>query len=361
MGRFRTAPGYRLDKLAEPDPEESHLSVKLLGMAKWRLRTTLVVPTTVPLPPGGGMPQTLQFISRVPNQVRDYAGQRVKLRSADSSPETDMYAQNPQVKLVDLLTDVEADDSWSAVRSFGPTLEAIVDLMSFQLGATVGVGQADVVDVTPPVAIGEERSVDLFAGSPFDKNARQIEMQSIQGLAWGQLPDISVIQDSRVAAALRWFIKSLSTVLLHDQFIFLWIALETLCDDSDVSVSDLYHGPCGHVIPSCPDCGRATSIKVRGATIKAFLETFDVSTVDTKSLWRMRQMMHGAIPFDSTELDVLPSLLQVLRAAVATGLKDRLGVSRDSAPLVSPTGLSIHPGMGLGGSRSIDEKDLEPL
>jgi hypothetical protein len=307
------------------------------------------------------MPQTLQFISRVPDQVRDYAGQRVKLRSADNSPEADMYAQNPQVKLVDLLADVEGDDSWSAFRRFGPNLEAIVDLMSFQMGATISIGQADTVDITPPVSIGDERSVDFFAMCPFDRNARQVEMQSIQGLVWGQLPDISVIHDSRVAAALRWFIKSLSTVLLHDQFIFLWIALETLCDDSDVSVEGLYHGPCGHVIPSCPDCGRATSIKVRGATIKAFLETFNVSAEDAKSLWRMRQMMHGAIPFDSAKLDVLPMLLQVLRAAVATGLKDRLGLPRDSAPLVASSGLSIHPAMGLGGSRAIDQKDLEPL
>jgi hypothetical protein len=339
----------------------SPLAEKLLAMTTWRLRTTLVVPTTVPIPPGGGMPQTLQFISRVPDQARDYSGRRVRLKSADGSPEAQMYAGNPQVKLVDLLTEVEGDDAWSAIRSFGPTFESILDLMAFQMGTPIGVGQSYLVDVTPPVAAGDDRRFEQFPMSPCDKNARQVEMQAIRGLVWGQLPDISSIQDSRVAAALRWFIKSLGTVMLHDQFIFLWIALETLCDDSDVSVEQPYKGSCGHEIPACPRCDRPTSMKVRGATIKAFLETFDVNNDDSGSLWRMRQMMHGAIPFDSAKLDGLPSLLQVLRAAVALGLKDRFGIPRDGAPLIASSGLTIHPSTGLGGTRAITEDDIEPL
>ncbi len=327
-------------------------------MTTWRLRTTLVVPTTVPVPPEGGMPLTLEFISRVPDQTRAYAGQRVRLRNADNLVEAPMYESNPQVKLVELLTEVEGEDGRSVVRTFGPTFESIIDLMSFQMGAAIGIGQSEVVDVTPPVSVGENRACEVFALSPFDRNARQVEMQAIQGLLWGQLPDISVIEDSRVAAALRWFVKSLSTVLLHDQFIFLWIALETMCDDSDVSVEGLYRGPCGHEIPECPQCQRPTSLKVRGATVKAFLETFDVGTDDANSLWSMRQMMHGAIPFDSSKLDALGSLLQVLRAAVSLGLKDLLGVPRDGAPLIASSGLSIHPSLSVGGTRAIEKADI---
>ena len=176
-----------------------------------------------------------------------------------------MYGNNPQVKLVDLLADIEGEDGRSAVRTFGPTLESIVDLMSFQMGTPIEIGQSDIVDVTPPVSVGDERASEMFALSPFDSNARQVEMQAIQGILWGQLPDISIIQDSRAAASLRWFVKSLSTVLLHDQFIFLWIALESMCDDSDVSVQGLYRAPCGHEIPECPQCLRPTSLKVRGS------------------------------------------------------------------------------------------------
>ena len=41
-------------------------TARMFQVTTWRLRTTLLVPTTVPVPPGGGMPLTLEFISRVP-------------------------------------------------------------------------------------------------------------------------------------------------------------------------------------------------------------------------------------------------------------------------------------------------------
>jgi hypothetical protein len=275
-----------------------------------------------------------------------------------------MCSPQPGTRLVDLLTDATseaADDMWSVVHAFGPTLEAIVDLMTFEMGSPIYTGQTDLIDVTPPVAVGEERAHQIFAANPFDKNARQVEMQAIQGLAFGRLPDISVAQDSRVAACLRWFTKSLSTVLLHDQFIFLWIALEILSDDSDIKVSAIYKANCGHEILSCSTCGASPARPVFGPSRKAFLESFGVSQEDAGALWRMRQMMHGAISFDSEKLDKLPSLLQILRAAVSVGLKDRLGINPEEPPLVSPSGSSIHPSIGLGGTRPIAEDDIEAL
>jgi hypothetical protein len=339
------------------------MTVKPCPVTTWRLRTTLIVPTLVLAPPEGGLPKTLQFQSRVLDQVREYGAYRVKLRNADDSPEAALYSQNPQIALVDLLTDVEAenDDARSATRAFGSTLEAIVDLMTFEMGSPVGIGTTDLIDVTPPVSVGQERAVNIFASGPFDINARQVEMQAIQGLAFGRLPDISAVQDSRIAAALRWFTKSLSTVLLHDQFLFLWIALEILSDDSDVKVEAPYRANCGHEIPSCPTCNSSTAKPVFGPSRKAFLESFSVSPEDSRALWSMRQMMHGAISFDSKKLDKLPSLLQVLRAVVAEGVKDYLGIKPEAPPLISPDGMAIHPSLSLGGTRVITEKDIEPL
>jgi hypothetical protein len=338
------------------------MTVKPYNVTMWRLRATLIVPASVLLPPGGGLPQTLQFQSRVPEQVRDYGTYRVALRSADDSPEAAMYSQQPGITLVDLLTDVTSDeDAWSAVGAFGPTLEAIVDLMTFEMGSPIYVGQTDLIDVTPPVSVGDERAHNTFAANPFDKNARQVEMQAIQGLALGRLPDISLVKNSRVAASLRWFTKSLSTVLLHDQFIFLWIALEILSDDSHIKIQAPYKANCGHEIPSCPTCDASTVKPVFGPSRKAFLESFGVSPGDAAALWSMRQMMHGAISFDSQKLNKLPSLLQILRAAVAAGIKDRLGINPEAPPLVSPGGLSIHPSMGLGGTRAIIARDIESL
>lgn len=340
------------------------MTVKLCHVTIWRLRTTFIVPTSVPHPPGGGLPQTLQFQSRVPDQVRDYGAYRVKLRSADDSPEAALYSQTPQIALVDLLTDVEAEneDARSAASAFGSTLEAIVDLMTFEMGSPIGIGQTDLIDVTPPVSVGEERASSIFVAGPFDKNARQVEMQSIRGLLFGRLPDIAAVQDSRVAAALRWFTKSLGTVLLHDQFLFLWIALEVLSDDSNIKVESPYKANCGHEIPSCPTCNASTAKPVFGPSRKAFLESLGVSAEDARALWSMRQMMHGAISFDSRKLDKLPLLLQVLRAVVADGVKDRLGIKPEAPPLVSPAGgMSIHPSLGLGGTRAVTERDIESL
>jgi hypothetical protein len=186
-------------------------------------------------------------------------------------------------------------------------------------------------------------------------------MQAIQGRMFGQLPDSLEVEGSKIAAALRWFVKALSTDLLHDQFIFLWIALEILCDASEVEVLAPYVGPCQHEIGACPDCGTPTTRMVRGATMRAFLERFGVSEEQAKKLWRMRQLMHGAIPFDSSELKGLGSLVQPLRSVVADGLKERLGKKPEEPPLVATSGLSIHPALGAGGTSRITDEDIQPL
>ncbi|HTY28849.1 MAG TPA: hypothetical protein VMD51_12040 [Mycobacterium sp.] len=100
---------------------------------------------------------------------------------------------------------------------------------------------------------------------------------------------------------------------------------------------------------------------VRGATIKEFLQCYGVPKQQAKQLWDMRQLMHGAIPFDSKKLENLGGLVQPLRAVVAAGLKIRLGKAIDEPPLVAATGFLIHPAMGLGGTRQITEDDIRPL
>jgi hypothetical protein len=75
----------------------------------------------------------------------------------------------------------------------------------------------------------------------------------------------------------------------------------------------------------------------------------------------MRQLMHGAIPFDSEKLASLGTLVQSLRAVVAAGLKARLGWHADDPPLVASSGLSIHPAMAAGGTGQISEENIKPL
>jgi hypothetical protein len=328
---------------------------------RWRVRVLFGAPTVVPMPPGGGLPTQLHFESRMPVQARRCGNVVVAVQAAPPMPLPPGSVPNPQVALCNLVADVVATDPHGAVLALSTTVESIIDLMSFEMGTSLPLGQTEVVDITDPVAVGDEREIMIFSGSPFDRNVRQVEMQAIQGLALGRLPDLEAIPDSKAAAALRWFVKSLDTLLLHDQFIFLWIALEILSDRSGKRVEELYKGPCQHVIQNCPECGRPTAQMVRGATLREFLEELGVSAGDASALWRMRQLMHGAVPFDSEKLDALPALVQMLRAAVAAAIKLSLGWEADAPPFVAASGFSIHPALSVGGTRAICVDDVSPL
>jgi hypothetical protein len=326
----------------------------------WRVSAMIFAPVAFEPAPDGGLPEQLKFQSRLPDQSRMYGGTPVAIQPA---PEAfvKQFEGNPHVVPKLLSLDIAALTGQIAVERAGLVVEPIIDLMSFDMAAPLVVGQVDFTDITPPIAVGDERETGFFAAAPFSPYERGTEMEAIQGRLSGQLPESIEIGDSKVAAALRWFVKALSTDLRHDQFIFLWIALEILSDLSEVKVLAPYVGPCQHEITNCPECNRETSRLVRGATMRAFLEIYGVGNAEAKKLWAMRQLMHGAIPFDSKKLEELASLVQVLRAAVNSALKERLGVSANDPPIVAPSGLSIHPGLGGSGTGQVTEDDVLPL
>jgi hypothetical protein len=72
-------------------------------------------------------------------------------------------------------------------------------------------------------------------------------------------------------------------------------------------------------------------------------------------------MMHGAVQFDPGTGTELASLIQLLRAVVAASLKGQLGLTTNDPPLVSTSGLSIHPALALGGTLRIAKEPLQPL
>jgi hypothetical protein len=328
----------------------------------WRVTTVLLLPKYGPVPIEGGSPQQYELRSRLPEQARRYGDIAVAVRKrADAGPPFNSAA-DMQTDRVDLVADVPAGaEPHSAIERFTPVVETLIDLMAFEMGIVPRLGQVEITDITPPVAVGDERRSTSYSAPPFDRYMRSIDLLAIQGRLIGELPESVDIPDSKTAAVLRWFVKALDTDLHHDQFIFLWIALEILCDASDVRVEEPYVGPCQHQIPACPDCGRATTRMVRGATIKAFLQSYGVSADQAQQLWQMRQLMHGAIPFDSKKLENLGGLIQPLRAVVAAGLKSKLGKTPTDLPIVAAGGYSIHPAMGLDGSKPITEDDVRPL
>lgn len=332
----------------------------------WRVRTLLVVPKYRAGNPVPVVGEPVELLSRLPEQARRYGDIPVAVQNrTDGGPPftspADMQAFL-QTARVDLVADVPAGaEPHSAIEQFTPVFETLIDLMAFEMAAAPAVGQVDIIDITPPVAVGDERTEVSFTAPPYDRYMRSMEMSAIQGRLLGELPEAVDTLDSKTAAVLRWFVKAIGTNLLHDQFIFLWIALEILFDASDVRVEEPYRGPCQHEIPACPECGRATTKPVRGASLKAFLQGYGVTAQQAKELWGMRQLMHGAIPFDSKKLENLGRLVQPLRAVVAAGLKSRLSKTANDLPIVAAEGYLIHPAMALGGRRRITEGDIRPL
>lgn len=301
---------------------------------------------------------SIRLDSRVQEQARTYDDVIVAIRKPDQ------YAQmgkDAQVEVVELVADLVAgDDPGSAVEKAGPLLEKVVELLSFEVGVAIGMGQADVVDATPPVRLGEARAWMVFASTPFDPNARAISGAAIRPSIPGQLP-LDVEMSRQEAAALRWFVKALGTDALHDQFIFLWIALEILVDSSDVRITEPYQCRNGHEIGRCPECDVTTEKQVRGQTMKAYLEQHSLSPAQARDAWALRQIMHGAVPFDSKRLEKLAALVQSLRSVIGSELKARFGLAEGRLPIYEPEGFSIHPSIGGSGTTEATEDLITPL
>lgn len=327
----------------------------------WRTMTALFAPMAAPnVKPQVG--EALRFISRIHPKVVRYGDMTVALlpfSGAPGIPPGLMMGQESLQLVVDVAGTI---DPLPSVAQVAEILEILVDALSFSLGSAVRVGQMEVHDITPPLKIGEYRDLRIFVSPPFGSNVRTVEMQSIAGALLVTLPDVRPDIDSKTAAALRWFYKSMSTDMTHDTFIFLWIALEILCDISPISVEAPYQARCNHSIKHCPECGASTQREVRGATIRRYLEVaYGIDGSTSSALWRMRQMMHGAVDFDASSLKNLPALVQPLRSAVAAGIKRLLNIDPTAAPLVSMSGLSVSPAMGIEGSRPISSDDMRSL
>lgn len=262
----------------------------------WRVTATLLVPTSVKLAPGGGPPETLEPTSRLPEQSAVYDSVPVFVRMHQHPGPGPM---EPRHALMELVSEVVAgEDATSAVRVLEVPVTTLLDLLSFQMGAAIAIEQMQAVDVTPPVAVGDDRALQFWGGSPFGQFQRGVDMQAVRGRLLGEFPPSLDVNDERVAAALRWFVKALGTQFLHDQYLFLWIALEILCDTAKFKVEEPSRcWRCGHETPECPSCGLPTTQRRQGQTIRGFIERFGVSEVDSSQMWKCRQMMHGSARF----------------------------------------------------------------
>jgi hypothetical protein len=124
--------------------------------------------------------------------------------------------------------------------------------------------------------------------------------------------------DVRTEAALGWHLKAMASPFLADQFMLNWIALEILWRGSGVSVEAEYVAKCGHAISNCPICSKPTAREVRGASIQKYLtDVCGVDEQEARQMWRLRQIFHGDVAFDSAEMKRLNPTLQILRVVAS--------------------------------------------
>lgn len=311
------------------------------------------------------LPNQLTPHSRIPTAHREMDGADVFIYEGDklSIPE---IRDDLRFSLAQLVVRLRSDakDPLTATEEAMPFLDRVLESFSFQMQTALQIYGVRAIDLTGSPDVGEERDYGQWSGFATPTfRPTSVPMQSLIGRV---VPDLAVDldpADARANRALDWYLKALTAAFEADHFIFLWIACEILAADSELKVSEPYRGPaCGHVVAECPTCRAPTTKPVQGQSMKRWLtEGFGISEQVAQRIWKARQMLHGALAFDSTGMDELPELAQWLRAVVVTELKRRLCVAEDQPPHAAPTGLSISPHMGLSGRASVSERDLNPL
>jgi hypothetical protein len=309
-----------------------------------------------------GFPKQLLFESRVAEQATRLGDMRVGLRAW---PHGELPAEitgplNFQFEVAELVVIAEAETDRAALEVASPIVDEVIEDLSFKSQFAVRPLMTSIHDVTTPVSVGDVRAFSQLAGYPLPAFLQSVALGHVAIAPEAQLPASVPERENHVLAARGWYAKSLSTPFVADQFIFLWIALESLWAKSEHKTSGPFRCPHGDIVEACPSCDTPLEKPVFGLGVQAFLvKEAGLTEDDAKKLWRARQIMHGAVPFDSTEMRDLPAKVQVLRAAVVAALKPRLGLARDAWPLVVPGVLAIDPsGTGVSGEAPITADEL---
>jgi hypothetical protein len=239
-------------------------------------------------------------------------------------------------EIVALSLITRSESSENALNNVESLIEDIIDDISFQIQAAIYILQLEVLDITPPINVGESREGLLFPypnGYGFSKFSSSIPSRVFIPIITPYLRNDYTFINDKIRAALRWYIKGLSTNIDVDKFIFFWIALEILCSESDIVIKKPYVAPCGHEILFCPSCNRETDRVVNGETIKKFLvEKVGLKENEAKDLWKMRQLFHGANKLNYSDVKELPKLVYLLRHATFQIIKKSINISEDQFP-----------------------------
>ncbi len=339
-------------------------------MPTWRIVAVINFPVETreasPPAPGEFWPQKLTTVSRIPDGFTlDVDGISITLQSWPGPPLPPLLFRPSGIpdEPAALVSFTDADTPELAIGKMEPLLEPLLDSLSFQLQIAIRVFQLEALDVTPPVGVGMTRRCLLYPypnGYPSAKFRQSIPLGNILTSFQPNLRSCFVATNTRIRAALRWYVKGLASNYEVDNFIFFWIALEILRSESGISVGGPYRAKCGHKIPICPNCGEQTFREELGKSIKAFLtKQLGIAATNANKLWEFRQMLHGANELTPQATSELPRMVLILRQAVVAALKMALGFPPSDPPLVLAEGPSISSSFAIGGTRTLDNHDVD--
>ncbi len=331
----------------------------------WRITGLVNFPRLVvsvePPEPGSILPKKIGFQNRLENRISAEVVGLGLVSLAPSPYSAIQLGSATNCDLVALSLWVEAPSPESALSSVEPGLELLLDDMSFQLQWALRVLMLEVIDVTPPLEIGEDRSAIIYPfpiGWTYPKFQESVFQRDCYVERIPSLRRVEGLQNRKTHAALRWYVKALATPWDVDRFAFFWITLEILCSASPTSVEKPYVARCGHTIDSCPQCGESTVREVQGATLILFLEELGVQPAVAKELWSTRQMFHGNNDLTKASIETLSRLVLILKSAAAAALKGASGMSLLTFPKVFPDGPATSKTFVLGGTRKLESYDL---
>ena len=332
-------------------------------MRIWRVAAAVGFPVLVAgeTPPEGGLPRQLHRMSRITKCQSTVVGNQSVCARAWENPQ---FPENPMVEVewAEFFCDLEAESAMAAAAAGADAIAVVLDDLSFRMDTALGISELEVVDVSAPVAAGEQREMVLFPqpqGYPSWRLARSVALGHVTAEQAVSLRSSYAEITGRERRAFDWYLKAVSTPFEVDQFMFMWIALEVLLDSDDGAlVEEPFKARCGHEIAECPVCGKPTTRPVRGASVRGYLQRFGATDVDAGALWTTRMMMHGKADLTRSGMEDLPRQVQVLRGCVVRALKSRLAMEEAQAPLVVAGSFTVRPEVALGGAMAVEERHL---
>ena len=325
-----------------------------LVMRRWRIEASIVFPRELPPMSGGAFPQRLEPVTRILECGGRVDGIRIALRPSEQPPVDLMHDVASLVFIVDLEGDADA-----ALDLANPVIESTIESLSYQLQVVLHVHDLEVIEITAPVVVGEERDIlNLPAPQGYNTIAFKPAMTPL-GVRTRLQPDPRTQLDKtepRSSRALDWYLKALRSDLQADQFMFFWIATEILASGSGIRVEEPWITRCGHRVESCPECDKETKREIQGQSRQAYLrQVFGLQPAEARQVWEMRQMLHGAIPLASEKMASLPQLSSLLRVGLILELNSRLALTGSDAPRLDANHVLVGPEIGLAGSRIITQ------